>query len=160
VPPTIIVTGKDDSNSQTVDLSPGERLVLGRDPSSPISLKGPNISREHIALLFNNGRLVVEDLSSNGTWVNGKRSPRGAHTSIQMGDLIEIPGYRIETSLPIEQGLPSAANNGSDSTQKQPAKLPWLSPVYRVWSSLEGIEILAFLTAICSLCLIILYALS
>ncbi len=56
------------------------RAVIGRDKHVDIRLKDPLVSREHAAIMFRNGKFVLEDLgSTNGTLMNG--------TSIKQADL-------------------------------------------------------------------------
>ncbi len=46
--------------------------VIGRDSHADIRLKDPLVSREHAAILYRNGKFVLEDLgSTNGTVMNG-----------------------------------------------------------------------------------------
>ena len=57
------------------ELSSGETLI-GRNPTTDITLLDENISREHAIVSFDEetGTYTIEDLqSSNGTKVNGKR---------------------------------------------------------------------------------------
>jgi len=73
----------------TYDLTAGETLI-GRNPTTDITLLDEGISREHAVILSDeeNGGHVIEDLqSTNGTKVNGKRV-RSAE--LQHGDEIQI----------------------------------------------------------------------
>ena len=73
----------------TYDLTT-EEVVIGRNPTTDITLLDEGISREHALVLYDEDRLgyVVEDLqSTNGTKVNGKRV-RSA--SLSEGDEIQI----------------------------------------------------------------------
>jgi pSer/pThr/pTyr-binding forkhead associated (FHA) protein len=59
----------------TYDLS-AEEVVIGRNPTTDITLLDEGISREHALILFDDDApgYVIEDLqSTNGTKVNGKR---------------------------------------------------------------------------------------
>jgi len=66
--------------------------------ASPARLDDVGVSRFHFALVPRSGGLLVEDLSSNGTFVNGARLPNKSPVPLKPGDLIEIPGYKIEMS--------------------------------------------------------------
>ena len=73
----------------TYDLGDGE-VVIGRNPTTDITLLDEGISREHALVLFDeeSSCYVIEDLAStNGTKVNGKRV-RSA--SLSEGDEIQI----------------------------------------------------------------------
>ena len=53
----------------------GEETIIGRSPTTDITLLDENISREHAIVLFDaeTGACSIEDLqSTNGTKVNGK----------------------------------------------------------------------------------------
>ena len=67
-----------------------EEVVIGRNPTTDITLLDEGISREHALILFDEDvpGYVIEDLqSTNGTKVNGKRV-RSA--SLVEGDEIQI----------------------------------------------------------------------
>ncbi len=67
-----------------------EEVVIGRSPTTDITLLDEGISREHALILFDEDGpgFVIEDLqSTNGTKVNGKRV-RSA--SLAEGDEIQI----------------------------------------------------------------------
>lgn len=55
-------------------LRPDRTTLIGRRRTCHICIPAPDVSREHCALVFENGKLIVRDLgSSNGTWVNGRQ---------------------------------------------------------------------------------------
>ena len=55
-------------------LDVGETVVVGRDPVAGVVLDTPNVSRLHARLTRKQDGILVEDLgSTNGTWVNGQR---------------------------------------------------------------------------------------
>lgn len=68
-----------------------DRMVLGRGADCDVVLSSPMISRNHAALVKQNGGIVVEDLgSANGVFVNGrivKRHP------LARGDRVRIGPY-------------------------------------------------------------------
>jgi pSer/pThr/pTyr-binding forkhead associated (FHA) protein len=68
----------------------GEETLIGRNPTTDITLLDEGISREHALILYDGelDRYTIEDLqSTNGTKVNGKRV-RSA--TLSHGDEIEI----------------------------------------------------------------------
>ncbi len=71
------------------DLGPGE-VVIGRNPTTDITLLDEGISREHALVVYDDDAAgyVIEDLAStNGTKVNGKRVRSAA---LSEGDEIQI----------------------------------------------------------------------
>lgn len=74
----------------TYDLNADE-VVIGRNPTTDITLLDEGISREHALLLWDEDRpgYVIEDLAStNGTKLNGKRirsAPLSEGDEIQFG---------------------------------------------------------------------------
>ena len=73
-----------------------EETLIGRNPTTDITLLDEGISREHALILYDeaDGQFVVEDLqSTNGTKVNGKRV-RSA--TLSHGDEIQIGRTRFE----------------------------------------------------------------
>ena len=73
----------------TYDLG-DEEVVIGRNPTTDITLLDEGISREHALVLFDEDAAgyVIEDLAStNGTKVNGKRV-RSA--TLHEGDEIQV----------------------------------------------------------------------
>ena len=71
------------------ELASGETLI-GRNPTTDITLLDENISREHAIVLIDEetGGYTIEDLqSSNGTKVNGKR--------IRSADLVDADEIEI-----------------------------------------------------------------
>jgi pSer/pThr/pTyr-binding forkhead associated (FHA) protein len=65
-----------------------DQTLIGRNPTTDVTLLDENISREHSVILFDEetGTYTIEDLqSSNGTKVNGKRI-----RSVTLADTDEI----------------------------------------------------------------------
>jgi adenylate cyclase len=72
-----------------------DETLIGRNPTTDITLLDEGISREHALILFDDedGVFVIEDLqSTNGMKVNGKRT-RSA--SLEDGDEIQLGGTRF-----------------------------------------------------------------
>lgn len=73
-----------------------DETLIGRNPTTDITLLDDGISREHTVILFDesDGTFTIEDLqSTNGTKVNGKRV-RSA--TLSDGDEIQIGHTRFE----------------------------------------------------------------
>ncbi|HUK63664.1 MAG TPA: FHA domain-containing protein [Dongiaceae bacterium] len=76
-----------------------EETLIGRNPTTDVTLLDENISREHALILFDqeSGVYTIEDLqSTNGTKVNGK----GIRSHpLSPGDEIQIGHTRFEFVL-------------------------------------------------------------
>ena len=74
-----------DSSCYTID---GNRITLGRDSDCDIRLQRERVSRRHAEFYRQGPLLAVRDLAStNGTWVDGARTP---HAAIRAGALLRI----------------------------------------------------------------------
>jgi predicted component of type VI protein secretion system len=145
------VTNLRDGTSTPVacPLAVAGRLVFGRDLSSPMDLEGPGVSREHFNIFEADGNVRIEDLSSNGTSLNGTRMAREEPRQLADGDTIEIPGYRIEVHFAEDESLPAPV---PDELEPQPASPPrWLAPVVLFARSFTGLEKFALLMSACSI---------
>jgi predicted component of type VI protein secretion system len=70
-------------------------LVIGRGAEQGVLLEGLDLSREHLALTTDGTDVYVEDLSVNGTWLNGTRLRKSAKTRVRPEDSIGLPGYSL-----------------------------------------------------------------
>jgi pSer/pThr/pTyr-binding forkhead associated (FHA) protein len=89
----VIRTG--DFEGTRYELGYGETLI-GRNPTTDITLLDEGASREHAIVLYDDeqGQWTIEDLqSTNGTKVNGKRV---RSRPLQPGDEIQIGHTRFE----------------------------------------------------------------
>src|SRR5436305_3881581 len=93
------------------------RLLIGRecagvDPSRRLILEDPSISRDHVELRSEPGRAAaLVDMSTNGTWVNGRRVERGEHIPIADGDRIDVGGHELVFHLSQPDGTVSVDAN-------------------------------------------------
>jgi FHA domain-containing protein len=94
----LVIRKQSDPDSYTISCDLAERLVFGRNIVSPVNLAGSEISREHFALFSRHGDICIQDLSSNGTVVNGKPVPQQKSQKLSEGDVISVPGYEIEVA--------------------------------------------------------------
>ena len=72
-----------------------EETIIGRNPTTDVTLLDENISREHSIIVFDceDGSYSIEDLqSTNGTKVNGKKI---RSTALSDSDEIEIGHTRF-----------------------------------------------------------------
>ena len=50
-------------------------IFLGRDSDAHFIVKGPSVSRLHARIAWRSGSFILEDMSSNGTWVRFDGNP-------------------------------------------------------------------------------------
>jgi len=149
----LVVQSAQDGAVQNVRCVLERMLVIGRDPESPVRLQGTGISREHLSLQEDGGQLFLNDLSSNGTWLNGAKVEKGQPREIREGDVVEIPGYHIDvrvTAAPPPAAVPapptltevSSAREVPEASQKPSFLRPFTSAISAL-SLLEKLLIIA-----------------
>lgn len=100
-----------------------EKTVVGRDQDCDVCLEHSSVSRVHCRLLWENQQYVVTDAgSSNGTFVNGKRTDRQV---LADGDQILVGGYVLVFEAATGGGLSGVKEEAapeSDHTKVEDAK--------------------------------------
>ncbi|HTF63148.1 MAG TPA: FHA domain-containing protein [Edaphobacter sp.] len=125
-----------------------DRVVLGRHLGSPLLLQGEAISRQHFALFIIDEQLMIENLSSNGTRLNGEALAVQNPYSLQSGDLVEVPGYHIRMERR------EASQNEATAEIKVPV---WQSYGKMALNFFDPLEITLLLCAFASICLFTYY---
>jgi class 3 adenylate cyclase len=116
VPPTAWVTVASGTKDERIVPLTG-RLLIGREcagvePERRLIFDDPQISRDHVELRSEPGRTsVLVDMSTNGTWVNGRRVERGEQIRIGDGDSIDVGGQELVFHL----SEPAAAASAADT---------------------------------------------
>jgi len=163
------IRAKSDSSTREVKAAIDNGLVIGRGAEQGVLLDGPDLSREHLVITAEHSDLFVADLSSNGTWLNGKKLQRSVKVKVQAGDLIEIPGYALSfkpANQPSEQEeaiektappLPDVRPFPAASMQKEPGLL---GPALRFVASFTFLEKILVLLGLSGLALLFTYAAS
>jgi pSer/pThr/pTyr-binding forkhead associated (FHA) protein len=83
-----------------VPLKRGDRFVFGRTRSADIVLPHHSVSRRHGEIRVAGDKIVYEDLSSNGSFLNGKRL--SGEVTLRVGDMLTIGPYDLELTLETE----------------------------------------------------------
>lgn len=94
------VRSKADNSIRESNFPINGSIFVGRGPDCVVLLDGQGISREHLAVAAEGSTVFVTDMSSNGTWLNGKRLAQNGKSKIERGDLIEVPGYELRVHIP------------------------------------------------------------
>jgi predicted component of type VI protein secretion system len=99
-------------------------LTIGRSPANDVTLESPAVSRDHAALVSQEGRWYVEDRGSyNGTFLNGTRVNPGAPLPLRHADRIEIGGESLVFSWPAQLDDPEATEPLDEVASASPAQL-------------------------------------
>jgi pSer/pThr/pTyr-binding forkhead associated (FHA) protein len=138
------------STQETVDAQVDiqDRAVLGRHIGSPLLLQGEALSRHHFAISMVDEQLMIENLSVNGTHLNGEALAVQNPSSLQSGDVVEVPGYQIRVEL-----RETSQDNGAADT-KAPV---WQSYGTMALTFFDPLEITLLLCAIACICLFTYY---
>lgn len=91
---------------QTFDIKRiGSRVALGRKEGSDIIINEPVVSGTHcyITVTSNHGA-YIEDVSTNGTYVNGVKIGKGSHLDVHDGDMLTLGKPGTNTG-PIGSGV-------------------------------------------------------
>ncbi|MCR9156534.1 MAG: type VI secretion system-associated FHA domain protein TagH [Rhodobacteraceae bacterium] len=85
----------------------GGSLTVGRGPGNDLVLPDPDrmLSKSHFVIEDHNGKIVIVDFSTNGTFLNYSKAPLGrTPTTLNNGDVLSAGGY--ELIVEIGQELP------------------------------------------------------
>lgn len=94
------VRSKTAGTAEEFMVTDGGTAVLGRGSDSAVYLEGTELSRDHCRIQVKGDAILVTDLSSNGTWVDGQRLTRDRTVRLTATNKIELPGYVVEVVLP------------------------------------------------------------
>jgi type VI secretion system FHA domain protein len=95
--------------------------TIGRDPTSDWCLPDPSlhISSRHCEIAFQDGHYVLNDISTNGTFLNGEAARLPGLHAIRQGDVFSIGHFEIVAALDEQTASAMAARNA------QPAQPAW-----------------------------------
>jgi predicted component of type VI protein secretion system len=151
---SLVVTNRASKETHNYDLVVEEKINIGRHLGSPVLLQGDGLSRHHFSLMVLDGALTVEDLSSNGTWLNGALLKEQMSARVKSGDFIEVPGYEMQVMVrdaDAPQKTQTEAPPAVPSKEPEPARKGPLAAALHI---LEPREVALLLFAVASFALI------
>lgn len=80
----------------------GGSLTVGRGPGNDLVLPDPDrmLSKSHFVIEDHNGKIVIVDFSTNGTFLNYSKAPLGrAPTTLNNGDVLSAGGYELVVEI-------------------------------------------------------------
>lgn len=117
----IILTFHQDGQKQnSFELAAGVPSVLtigSQSGSVDVAFSSDAVSRVHAQVTWDGegGCKVVDNNSTNGTWVNGKKLPVGLPTHLQLGDTIDFGGSKARMRL-------ESAGDGVQTAAPEPSR--------------------------------------
>ena len=109
------------AGDQTLDLSRGGQLTVGRAVTSDLPIYDPTVSRKHAELALSDKGLRVKDLeSSNGTFINGTRI--GDWSVATNGDVVTFGRVAFKV-VEITPPRPHTALSGAGAAAKPDATI-------------------------------------
>src|ERR1700687_4032997 len=100
MPLTVIVRSAGGDARLTFDGT--QRVVIGRGPGSDVRLPDSSVSHRHATLRSQGADfLVVDEGSTNGTFVGGVRIAQGTSRIVRSGDMVRVG--RVWLALAIDQ---------------------------------------------------------
>ena len=79
-------------------------VVIGRAPSCHVVVPGRDVSRRHAVITMRGHQPLLEDLSVNGTYVNGVRVFQ-AYTSLPHRSLLVVGLFWIKVNFPANEDV-------------------------------------------------------
>ena len=100
-PDTLVVT-KNGQEVKSVPLS--DEVTIGRHPTTTVQLEDHQMSRVHLRILRQQGRyFAVDNRSTNGTLVNGKRIAPDAPIALDAESVVRCACFELRLKLHVEE---------------------------------------------------------
>jgi predicted component of type VI protein secretion system len=138
----LVVTHKASKEVSEASFSVEDKVTIGRYLNSPVMLQGEGLSRYHYTLSVIDGTLVLEDLSSNGTWLNGALLKARMTVRLKSTDVIEVPGYRMQ--ILFAAAPPTSPSTRTETSRVEPvpeSKSVWARPLIAAAGFFEPLEL-------------------
>jgi len=91
-------------------LDSDREVVIGRGDDANLQIVEDTISRKHARIFFRNDEIVIEDLSKNGTYVNGRLIQKAV---LLPSDLVYIGQSVLKVTIPRHAPAPVFARAGN-----------------------------------------------
>jgi predicted component of type VI protein secretion system len=126
----------------------GGTVTIGRDSRNDLTFESASVSRDHAAVIFQDGRWYVEDRGSfNGTYLNGTRVQPGTPLPLRHADRIGIGAETVLFSWPAQLRDPDttepldeiAPTNGAQLSAFQRQVVQCLCGPWLAGASLESL---------------------
>lgn len=70
--------------------------IFGRHPTAATQLTNLEASRTHAVIIWDGENWILQDTSSNGTFINGERLKKGDKVLLKMGDRVQFGNVHVE----------------------------------------------------------------
>ncbi|WP_437594003.1 sigma 54-interacting transcriptional regulator [Sorangium sp. So ce1000] len=111
--------------SETVRLSEGVGVVIGRDPSADVAIPERSLSRRHARFTFQRGDVLIQDLgSTNGTFLSGQRVEHGVlkpGDEVVLGEITASLRVIASAELPVLNLDALDGRRGASGRRKMPS---------------------------------------
>jgi phage tail-like protein len=127
--------------TQETVIVPETGLTIGRGSGNTYILQLPQISKQHVRFLWQNGGLYVQDLhATNGTFLNNTRLEPEVPQQVSEGDMVRLGMgavvlvvERIHVPVPVAETAPvGMADAAPPAAEDQGASLEWLEQLLHV----------------------------
>jgi type VI secretion system FHA domain protein len=137
---TIANVDRLDNNASTRLTLDRHGALIGRSPTADWSLPDPKnyISFSHCEIAYVQGRYVLTDRSTNGTFLNGSRERLNEPHTLQEGDEFAVGHYRIRAELiderakeePVKEAVESKGWSWNDAAPAGKPASVWDTPTF------------------------------
>ncbi|MBX3229788.1 MAG: FHA domain-containing protein [Labilithrix sp.] len=99
--PVTVTVRREESSGESPSLTfDGPRVVIGRSDGADVRLPDPSVSLRHASVRAEGtGFAVVDEGSTNGTWVGGVRLPPHTPRLVKTGDLVRVGRVWLELAI-------------------------------------------------------------
>lgn len=118
----------------------GTSLVIGRDAACDVVLTSKSVSRRHAEILATPRGYVLEDSSTNGTFVNGARVQ--GQPQLARGDVIQCGEHEFRFYADVAPAPPGPPPEAAVPTRPEPVEaMPPPGAEYRLAETLHGLPV-------------------